>query len=65
LTSKPPPTASYISVATADDLASYCERLAVAKQIALDTEFVSERTYRPVLCLVQVAADGQLALIDP
>jgi len=46
-------------------LAAYCERLARASQIAFDTEFVGERTYRPVLCLVQVAADGELALIDP
>jgi ribonuclease D len=52
-------------ITTDRQLADYCERLARSKQIAMDTEFVSERTYRPVLCLVQVIADGQLALVDP
>jgi ribonuclease D len=56
---------SHANISTPDGLATYCERLACAKQIAFDTEFVAERTYRPVLCLVQVAADGELALIDP
>lgn len=56
---------SYTNISTPERLAGFCQRLAQAKQIALDTEFVSERTYRPVLCLVQVAADGELALIDP
>ncbi len=56
---------SHEDVTTDAQLLDYCERLGQAKQIAMDTEFVSERTYRPVLCLVQVIADGQLALVDP
>ncbi|QDU87661.1 Ribonuclease D [Pirellulimonas nuda] len=46
-------------------LAELCERLSSAKRIGFDTEFVSEDTFRPELCLVQVAADGLLAVIDP
>ena len=44
-----PPTAACGSIAG---------ELADCPSIAFDTEFVSEHTYRPVLCLVQVAADG-------
>ncbi len=42
-----------------------CHRLTTAKVIALDTEFISERSYYPELCLVQICADGESALIDP
>jgi len=55
---------SYVSVTTEGQLLQYCERLAGSDRIAFDTEFVSEQTYRPVLCLVQVAAGDELALID-
>lgn len=33
--------------------------------LAFDTEFVSEDSYRPQLCLIQVATESQLGIIDP
>ena len=55
----------YADITTDEQLRHYCRKLAHAKTIAFDTEFVSEHTYRPVLCLIQVEADGELAAIDP
>jgi len=54
----------HLPITTAEELAQFCSDLRSAKAIALDTEFVSEHTYRSDLCLIQVAADGQLAVID-
>lgn len=34
-------------------------------RIALDFEFLWERTYAPIACLAQVAIDGRVHLIDP
>lgn len=36
-----------------------------ASGIALDTEFVFERTFRPRLGLIQIAAGDEIALVDP
>jgi len=48
-----------------DELARLGERLARASAIALDTEFLRERTYRAQLCLLQIAdSDGPLC-VDP
>ncbi len=55
----------YLDITTDDQLREYCKNISRAKTIAFDTEFVSEHSYRPVLCLIQVAADGELAVIDP
>ena len=53
------------TITTQDQLATFCRVLATARQIAFDTEFVSEDTYRPQLCLIQVAVEDRLAVIDP
>ncbi len=52
------------------ELEALCDKLRAAKFIGFDTEFVSEHTYRPQLCLIQVAWSGddrqqELAAIDP
>lgn len=52
-------------ITTDRQLADLCRRLSDARWIAFDTEFVSEHTYRPQLCLVQVGIEGYLAAIDP
>ncbi len=56
---------SYQSITTDRELRDYCEQLLQCEAIAFDTEFVAEDTYRPELCLIQVAAGGKLAVIDP
>ncbi|MHB1136954.1 MAG: ribonuclease D [Coriobacteriia bacterium] len=45
-------------------LATAVETLLSASIIALDTEFMRERTYFARLCLIQLAADGETYLID-
>src|SRR5688500_16163187 len=57
--------ASHELITTDRDLALLCQTLETASTIAFDTEFVSEHSYRPQLCLVQVSAAGHLAAIDP
>jgi ribonuclease D len=46
------------------DLAAFCARQRTAGFIAIDTEFMRERTYWPVLCLVQVAGPEEAAAVD-
>ena len=45
-------------------LAGFCERQKGADFITVDTEFMRERTYWPILCLVQVAGPEEAAAID-
>ncbi len=46
------------------ELAAFCERIADAPYITVDTEFMRENTYWPILCLVQVAAADEARVID-
>ena len=47
-----------------DTLAGFCTRQMGSGFIAVDTEFMRERTYWPILCLVQVAGPEEAAAID-
>jgi len=47
-----------------EQLVAGVERWRAAGDVALDTEFVFERTFRPRLGLIQVAAGGEIALVD-
>jgi ribonuclease D len=46
-------------------LQELAEELAAAPVIGLDTEFLRERTYRPQLCLLQLATPTRCECIDP
>ncbi len=51
-------------ITTAAELEETCSRLHEQPRIGLDTEFVSEDTYRPQLCLIQLAARDWSVAID-
>lgn len=50
---------------TPEALEEFCQRLDGTPWLALDTEFIRERTYRARLCLVQIASPERVACIDP
>lgn len=52
-------------IADSDALAAFCRRQAASGFITVDTEFMRDRTYWPVLCLVQIAGPEAAAAIDP
>jgi ribonuclease D len=56
---------SHETINSPAELAAFCRRLAGAERVGIDTEFVSEDTFRPELCLIQVATQDELAVIDP
>ena len=50
---------------TLDALKQFVKLIADADWIALDTEFLREKTYYPKLCLIQIATPEVVACIDP
>ena len=45
-------------------LADFCEKLRTADYVTVDTEFMREKTYWPILCLVQLAGPGGAKAVD-
>ncbi len=52
-------------ISTHEELAAFCERARAFDAVAIDTEFLRERTFHPRLCLVQAATPDECVAIDP
>jgi ribonuclease D len=51
-------------ITTTAELSAFCDRLAKHRVITVDTEFLRETTYYPLLCVVQMASAEEAAVID-
>lgn len=51
-------------ITTTGELTALCNRLAKHSVITVDTEFLRETTYYPLLCVVQMASADEAAVID-
>ena len=51
-------------IADTAELEAVCQRLAAEEFVTVDTEFMRERTYWPELCVVQLAGDAEVAVVD-
>jgi ribonuclease D len=53
-----------VLIAENEALAALCTRLAEERFVTVDTEFMRERTYWPELCVVQLAGERDVAVVD-
>jgi len=51
-------------ITTTSELSAVCARFAQHKVITVDTEFLRETTYYPLLCVVQMASPEEAVVID-
>ncbi|MFL1461950.1 ribonuclease D [Roseococcus sp. DSY-14] len=51
-------------ITDAAELAALCERLRQEPFVTVDTEFMRERTYYPELCVVQLAGEEEVVVVD-
>ena len=51
-------------ITSTSELAAVCSRLARHPVITVDTEFLRETTYYPLLCVVQMASPEEAVVID-
>ena len=56
---------SYMYIATQENLAAFVERARSSSVLAIDTEFLRETTYYAKLCLLQMATDDEVVIVDP
>jgi len=51
-------------ITTTSELAAACGRMAAQPFVTVDTEFLRETTYYPLLCVAQIASDDEAFVID-
>src|SRR5437660_3164344 len=51
-------------ITTTEDLAAACTRLARHPYVTVDTEFLRESTYFPILCVAQMASADEAMVVD-
>jgi ribonuclease D len=51
-------------ISTTAELESFCQKIAGSRYITVDTEFMREKTFWPILCLIQVAGPDDAIAID-
>jgi len=51
-------------ITTTDPLAQACARLATHPYVTIDTEFLRESTYYPILCVMQMASPDEALVVD-
>ena len=52
-------------ITTTPELSALCDVLAKSEYVAVDTEFLREQTFWPLLCLIQLAGPEAEAVVDP
>ena len=52
-------------IANQEDLEAFAKRAMRSSVLAIDTEFLREKTYYAKLCLLQLATDDETAIVDP
>ena len=51
-------------ITTTSELAAACERMAAHPFVTVDTEFLRETTYYPLLCVAQMASADEAVVVD-
>lgn len=54
-----------LRIETEHQLHELCTQLKGSKWLALDTEFIREKTYYPIFCLLQISNGELAASVDP
>src|SRR5580658_5138794 len=58
------PTAATQLITTTSELAAACKRMAAHPFVTIDTEFLRETTYYPLLCVAQMASPDEAVVVD-